>query len=484
MIKQNRVFVLNIVSIALIVYGVAMLPSLCMALRYHEHGIADSMILISGMSILLGLFSHRILNNNITNVNFRVCYITTITIWISVIAMSIIPYLAAGQGYSFVDCLYTATASWTTCGTSAIPISSLPVGLLLWKCTCNWMGGIGIILLVISFLPEWQSVGQKLVSTEIRGPGFLMSNFTFRKAYRRIIFVYCGITILQYIALRLAGMTRLYALLTSLSNTSTSGVEHLSGGIITNYPLAIRAILSFFAFLSSVNISIFLLLLGRKFINVYHNTELRFYLVTLACASVLMTVILLVSGQGTSFGTVLMQTVSFSSTAGFIVSDCGQWPTACITILILLMFMGSCAISSGGGIKMSRVSLGFLSIRSNIYRHVHPSGFRPIIYNREELKAGVIARVNVYILLFMSLFFIGALLLTVDGTSVADAISLSQAMLTNTGASIYHLSSHVSIGDLSSFSKYVLSFLMLCGRLEIYPVLLLFTRGFWDRQNS
>lgn len=485
--KENRKFILNIASIALVIYGVLMLPSLFIAERYAESGVADSMLIISGCSIMIGLFGHYALSNNLTSVSFRVCYITTLSVWIGVVAMSVIPYLAAGEGYSLIDCIYTATASLTTCSTSAIPVDTMPIGLLFWKSTCNWVGGIGIILLVISFLPEWQNVGQKLVSTEIRGPGFLMSNLTFRKAYRRIIFVYFGITLFQYIALRLAGFTRLTALITTLSNTSTSGVEHLNGGVITAYPAAVRIILSVFAFISSINISIFVLLVYGRFEAVYRNTELRFYLLYIITASLLMIVLIDYSPANetiSNFGDVLMQTVSFTSTSGFIVSDCAHWPPGCISVLIILMFTGSCAISSGGGIKISRISLGALNIRSNLYRHIHPHGIRPIHFNNAEAKSSDIARVNVYILLFMTVYFVGALLITIDGTPVMEALCYSQSMLTNTGTSIFDLSNPGSIEGLSNFSKCVLSFLMLCGRLEIYPVLLLFTKGFWNSKNE
>ncbi len=464
-----------------------MLPSLFMAILYAEKGVAESMLIISGCSILAGLIGHYLLSNNLSQVSFRVCYITTVTIWVCAVAMSTIPYLASGEGYSFIDCLYTATASWTTCGTSAIPIDTMPIGLLLWKCTCNWIGGIGIVLLVITFLPEWQNVGQRLVSTEIRGPGFLMSNLTFRKAYRRIIFIYLSITICQYIALRFSGFNRLTALLTTMSNTSTSGVQHLSGGIITAYPLAIRVILSLFAFLSSINISIYVLLVYGKLSAVLRNTELKFYLTYIVLASVIITAIVHFdpsNSRSVQFGEVLMQTVSFTSTSGFIVTDCSFWPTACFSIIIILMFTGSCAISSGGGIKVSRISLGLMNIRSIIYTSIHPHGFRPVMYNKEESQPADLARVNVYILLFMCVYFFGALLITLDGTSIMDALSLSQAMLTNSGTSVTSLADPGNVDNISSFTKCILAFLMLCGRLEIYPVLLVFTKGFWDNRSE
>ncbi len=480
--SKNRQFFLNMQAITLIIYGASILPSVYMSYRYQELDICTSMLIISIGSILFGIISHRILNNEIANVPLRVCYLTTVTVWLSVIFLSTLPYLSADMGYSFIDCLYTATASWTTCGTTAISIEELPPGLLLWRSTCNWMGGIGIILLALTFLPSWQFIGQRLASTEIRGPRFLMSNITFRKAYRRIMFIYLGFTALQYLALRVCGMPKLPSLLTALSNTSTSGLLHLNGGVIIAFPASIKIVVSTFAFLSSINVSVFVLIVYGRFSALKCNTELKFYLsyvviITLAIAGII-TYERGGAFQSSILGTILMQVVSFTSTAGFVITDCYTWSAPCVTLVIIIMFIGSCAISTGGGIKISRVCMAMLNMRANMFKTMHPRGVRDIKYNGELARSSAIARVNVYILLFMVIFFLGSLVLTIDGTSVIDALAYSQAMLTNTGTPVTMLSDPGIIAQFSTLSKMTLCFLMLCGRLEIYPVLLLFYKGF------
>ncbi|MCF0141121.1 MAG: TrkH family potassium uptake protein [Mogibacterium sp.] len=485
--KESSKFTYNIMSIALIIYGLLMLPSIAVALNYGETGVWASMLVLSLCSIFAGAMAHFFLNNNLSTVSLRVCYITTVSVWICLIFLSTIPYIASNNSYPIIDIIFTTMASWTTCSTSAIPLEILPKGLLMWKCTCNWIGGIGIILLVLSFLPQWQFIGQKLVSTEIRGPGYLMNNTTFRQAYRRIIFIYLGFTIIQYVALRIAGMGRLTALFTTLSNASTSGVQHLNNGLIYNYPLNIKIIISFFAFLGSLNISVFVLLLVRKYRKVFKNTELRFYLGFVLAATIIFNSIKCISNNENffhGFAPSLMQIVSFSSTSGFYVTDPSRWPLACCDIVIMVILVGSCAISSGGGIKASRVSLALLNVKSNLYMHIHPKGVRPIIYNDEPASSRTVARSNVYILLFFVVFFFGALLITLDGTPVYDALLYSQAMLTNTGIPITNTPNSEFIYSVSDFSKIVMSFLMICGRLEIYPILLVFTRGFWRERSE
>lgn len=480
--NENKKFILNIQSIALLLYGVSILPSIAVSFHYNETGITTSLAMISLGSLLIGIIGYHSLSNDLSNVSLKICYYTTVTTWLIVILLSALPYYAAGRGYELIDCLYTATASWTTCGTTAIPLDTMPSGLLLWRSTCNWMGGIGIILLTLSFLPSWQFIGQKLASTEIRGPGFLMSNLTFRKAYRRIMLVYLGFTILQFIALRLCGMPRFTAVLTTLSNTSTSGVLHLNNGVLTTFPSSIKTVISFFAFLSSINISVFVLLVYGKIDTLKKNSELKFYIAYVL--SIALTLYLIISFERDNplaldkAGSILMQTVSFTSTAGFIVTDCTLWSAACQTLIIIMMFFGACAISTGGGIKISRICMALYCMKTSMFRTLHPNGIRDIKFNGEVSTPKEIARVNVYILLFMITFFFGSLALTIDGTSVIEALSYSQAMLTNCGTPVTHLSEPGLLGSFGVVSKLALSFLMLCGRLEIYPVLLLFTKKF------
>ena len=484
MITENRKFVLNILAIASIVYGVAMLPSIVLAVKYHEVGVYKAMIIIASFCFLLGSVMHRHLNNDLSNVKLRICYMTTIIVWIMLIVLSAIPYYTSAQHYSIVDSLFESTASWTTTGASAIDNSFLPVGLRMWRATCNWLGGIGIILLVISFLPQWQFVGQRLVSTEIRGPNFLMSTTTFRKAYRRIIIVYCALTIAQYIALRLAGFGQLDACVTTLSNSSTSGLQHINNGVIIGMSTPVKVILTVFAFLCSLNVGAVIVLISGRLKTLLRMTETKAYIIYIAVISIIMTIAILYTHQDMSFGyvfsTTLMQTVSFASTASYIVSDCWTWPTFCKSIIMIMMLIGSCALSTGGGIKISRFVIAAKTLRGSMFHIIHPSSVRTMKYNGKVCKQEDVLSANIYIAVFLVMYFVGAILISLEGTNVYESLSCSLAMLGNSGTPTVFLRNPGLFADMNGFSKLSMCFLMLCGRLEIYPVLLLFSRKFWN----
>ena len=475
---------MNIMFIAIMIYGIAMLPSLIMAIRYEEVGVYKCMYTLSALCIFFGFIGYRFLPNNLVNVKLRVCYMTTILTWLLLIFLSALPYYTSGMHYSFIDCLFESTASWTTTGASAIVNSTLPIGLKLWRSTCNWMGGIGIILLTLTFLPSWQFVGHRLATTEVRGPSFLMSTITFRKAYRRILFIYLGITLLQYVLLRIAGMPQLSSLLTALSNTSTSGLQHLNNGVITYLSTPVKVIITVFAFIGSVNVSVLVSLLIGRFSVLKRNSEIKMYLLEIALVSLVIAASLAIIDKSGSFlsslGDSVMQVISFASTAGYIIVPCSNWNSLAISLIIFISLLGACAISTGGGLKMARVVYAFKTLSNTIYSHLHPRSIRTITYNGQPTKTENITRSCMYIALFMVTLVLGGLLLTADGTDLYTAISYSQAMISNVGSPITELADPGIVAGVSSFNKSVMSLLMLCGRLEIYPVLMIFSLNFWS----
>ena len=486
MINNKKSFVLNIMCIAILIYGIAILPSLFFAVRYDETGIAESMGCIALVCITLGIMGYRILPNNYESVKMSVCYTTTLITWISVIILTTLPYYFSGMGYKYIDCLFEAVASWTTTGASAIPTESLPIALKIWRSSCNWMGGIGIVLLTLSFLPSWQFIGQKLASTEIRGPSFLMSTTTFRKAYRRILIIYCGMTIIHYLLLRVAGMTQINSILTALSNVSTSGLQHLNNGVITGFTLPVKIVITIFAFLGSINVSVFVMMLIGKMRNVLNQSELKLYLLIIGIATTLIAISNTISehseGIFRTLSDSLMQVISFTSTAGYIITDNNSLNAFYICIVTILMFIGACAISTGGGLKVSRMVYAGKSLSLNLYTHIHPHSIRTILYNKKPVDKDNMTQSNMYIAIFLLLYIIGGILISVDGTDAYTALSYSQAMLTNVGSPISELANPGIVSGMSDYTKSIMCFLMLCGRLEIYPVMILFTFRNWTRK--
>jgi trk system potassium uptake protein TrkH len=207
-----------------------------------------------------------------------------------------------------------------------------PFSLQLWRSILNWLGGVGIILISVSCLSNWNFSGHSLVSVEIPGPEFLKSSVTFRHTYRNIIYTYAVLTAVHFVALCLAGMTPFTSLLTALSNISTAGMQHIHNGVITHLPIAQKIIITIFAFLGSVNVSFFILLFIHKVRMIDKRNEVRLYLDRIMITSILIAAaIAIMNGRNffSSLGDSIMQTVAFLSTSGYIVADCHTWPLLC-----------------------------------------------------------------------------------------------------------------------------------------------------------
>lgn len=487
-LTNNKRFVLYIAATVLIFYSIAVLPSAFTARHFHEKTVEMSLYMLSACCLVAGVAMLRIFRPHSFRVKMRINYFTTIFVWLMMIIITAIPFYCANKSISVVDSLFEATCAWTTTGSGTISASALPFGLQMLRSTCNWMGAVGIIILAVNSIRRLHISEHELALTEITGPDFMKSSVTFRKTYGLILIIYAILTAVSFLLLVLFGMNPFEAVLSSLSSISTAGLQHIHNGYIIHLKTSLKVILTIFAFLGSVNCSFFILIFSRRFSQLAHRTELRGYFFRIVLSSLIIAAFLEITGVGESmlaeFGEVLMQVISFLSTSGYIVTDCGSWPTFCIIIIILQMFIGSCAVSTGGGIKNARFIVAARTVRHGLFSHIHPRAVKPVTFNHKPLTNPEVVRANLYLLLFMMTYMFGALLLSAQGLDVSSALNWSQAMITNTGTSVGELSRPGIVSGFTDFSKLVMCALMLAGRLEIYPLLMLFSRSFWKPDKN
>ena len=440
-------------------------------------------------SVLLGFLGRRLGGRISSAVRPRVLFMTTLLTWFVLILVSVPIFFFGIPGHSVSDAILESTASWTATGIGAYDADIMPLGLQLWRSTCNWLGGIGIIMVVITLLPSRQFMGWTLAATEFSGPDFLKERNEFRQNYRRIVAMYAGLSLVQFILLMIAGMNPIHAVMTALSNTATGGLHHINNGVITSLSVPLKAIITLFAFISSLNATAFINLIHRKWKNLKNSSEAKVYVPYVLGLTLLISFFVIKDGRSTGsaaavFGSSLMQVISSVSTAGYIVSDVHSWPDASVIILLLMMFIGSCALSTGGGIKLARIIIAVKTASYSIYKCVHPSSVRSLTFDKKPLKSDQVIPANLLIALFMITYLLGALLLSLDNITLYQALNYSQAMLINTGISPGSLETPGLAVAFSSYGKLVLSVLMIAGRLEVYPILMLFFRGFWRSDSS
>ncbi len=488
-LNNNKKFFLNIFSMVLTVYGISALPSVFVALYYNEDTAMVPLAVASSACIIAGIVIRIFFDTDADNVRPRMNYLTTIVSWLAVIAVTTVVYFFGRAEFTWIDSFFEATASLTTTGMGNLDVRIYPYSLQLWRSVLNWLGGVGIILIAVSCMSHWSFSGHALVSVEIPGPEFLKSSVTFRNTYRNIIFIYVFLTCIHFVLLVLTGMPVFTSVLTALSNISTAGMQHIHNGVITQLPLVQKIIITIFAFLGSVNVSFFILIFIHKTRMIEKRTEVRFYIDRMLLTAIAIAVALAIMNHENifrAFGKALMQTVAFLSTSGYIVTDCYDWPLVAQLIILLQMFIGGCAVSTAGGIKIARIEIGIRTVNFGLFRHVHPHAVRPVKFNGESIKSDQLVQANLFISLFMMIYIFSALILALDNKSesIFDALNYSQAMLTNTGTSIAELDAPGLATHFSPLSKIVMSLEMLCGRLEIYPVLMLFFKSFWKSDSN
>ena len=415
-------------------------------------------------------------------------YKTTISVWVLMILLSSAVFYFGMPNSSISDAILESAASWTGTGIGAYDSDIVPTWLLLFRSVCNWIGGIGIIMLSLSILKPRRFMGWTLAATEFPGPYFLKSETDFRRYYRRIAFIYAGLTVIQFLILLMVNMNPLPAVMTALSNTSTAGLHHMNNGVITALPMQAKIIISVFAFLSSVCTPVFVLIMRRKWKKIIDSSELSFYIGRILLAGIVITAIIVTKVSDvrplTAFASVIMQLISSVSTSGYIISDTSAWPPECVIIITLMIFAGSCSLSTGGGFKISRLVIALKMISYSLYRMVHPNSVRSITYDKKPLKSEAVVSANLFIALFMITYFLGALLLSLDNVSLLEALSYSQAMLCGSGIPLTFTDAPGLVTGFSAYGKIVLSFLMLAGRLEVYPLLMFLFRNFWKSDSS
>ena len=471
----------------LIIYGLSTLPPLCVAFVLDEVRALYTLAPILALCVFSGILMRTFLVFETTKVRPRMNYLTTTMIWLFMIAATSVAFYFGLTETTGIDAFFEAAAAVTTTGIGALSTSVFPYSFMLWRSILNWIGGVGMVLIAVSCISRWGFSWQALVATEVPGPEFLKTNVTSRKTYRYLVYIYLGLTLLDFVLLVIAGMDISDSVLTALSNVSTAGFQHINNGDITGLSVPIKTIITIFSFLGSINISFFVLIMFRKFEFTGKDSETVRYLIHIVITSVIIAAAL-TAGAGEAFmkslGNALAQTVAYLSTAGYIVSDCSKLPLGCQVLILMQVFFGACALSTGGGIKISRVNIGARTMSYDMFRHIHPHTVKPVRFNGVPLKQDQLVSANMYIGIFMLLYICGALLLSLDSKdgSVFDALCYSQAMLTNTGTSIAEVSAG-RVPEFSAFAKIIMAIEMLAGRLEIYPVMMLFSGAFRNAEE-
>lgn len=405
--------------------------------------------------------------------------------WVAASGIGAFPYWFGGT-LSFTDAFFEAMSGFScTGGTTITNLEACTRSLLLWRALTQWLGGMGIILLALALIPLGGGSLQ-LYRAEIPGP--VQDRLTPRIQQTALFLwkVYLTLTVAELLLLLAAGVGFFDALTHSFTTISTGGFSTHTAGIGYFNSARIEWIVTLFMFLSGTNFTLYYLALADRRVQLFlHDPEFRFYASTLLLGSLIIFAVLIADGGRDSalqtFSRALFQITSVVTTTGFFTEDYTLWPLAAQYILFILMFSGACAISTGGGLTNIRVLIILRHVGGEFRRLIHPRAIVPVRLGKRSVEAHVVSSCFAFLAAYLALWILGVILVASQGIDLAMSLSGTAAMLGNIGPALGAVGPSGNYAAHPQGVKWLYSFLMLCGRLEIHTPLILFLPSLWKK---
>ena len=403
--------------------------------------------------------------------------------WLLVAAFGALPFYFCGFFPAYIDCFFEAVSGFTTTGASILTaVEPLPKGILFWRSFMHWLGGMGVLALAIALLPNMGGRALLLMKAETPGPVVSKVAPKSRQSSKILYTIYFGMTVIEILVLRLVGMPWYDSFVNSFAIAGTGGfsVRNLSIGAYGSPAIEIAC--TIFMILFSVNFALYFLVLCGKLKQALRSDELRFFLAVVLGSIALISIdILPMYAPGDAVRHAAFQVSTIISTTGFSSTDFNQWPEFSRFLLVLLMFIGACAGSTGGAIKCSRLLLLFRSIRREIRQVIHPREVHVVKLDGQVVDEATLHSVHIFIAAYLLITMLSTLLVSLDNFSMVSNFTAVVSCIGNVGPGLDMVGPMGNYAAYSGFSKFILSMCMIIGRLEVLPVLVLFSANAWKR---
>lgn len=482
MLNLRKIF--NFIGFILILNGIFMITGVPFSWYYGDNDIFILLGTGAGTS-LIGFLTYWFTRGGSPEIRKREGYIVVSLGWIVMSLFGALPFVIHGSIPSYTDAFFETMSGFTTTGASILNnIESLPHGLLFWRSVTQWLGGMGMIVLSLAILPVLGIGGMQLFVAEVPGPTKDKIHPRIRETAKRLWGIYVILTVVETGLLMIGGMTFFDAVCHSFTTMATGGFSTKQDSIAFYQSPYIQYVLTAFMFLAGMNFSLHYHYMHRNFKTVAKNDEFRFYTGMIIFFTIIIAVPLMIkqyAGPEQSFRASIFQVVSIVTTTGFVSADYESWGSFYQVLFFLLLFTGGCAGSTGGGIKVVRHQLLIKNSMLELRRLVHPRAVIPVRFNKISVPQEIIYNILAFFLFYIMIFVVGTLLMSLIGLDFMSAMGSVATSLGNVGPAIG------SVGPVSNFAhidpagKWILSFLMLLGRLELFTVLIIFSPSFWKR---
>jgi trk system potassium uptake protein TrkH len=480
---MHPAIIFRILGILLMVFSIALIPPIIISLIYQDSALSAFFSAL-GITFATGALCWFPVRHRRQELRTRDGFVVTVLFWLVLAVSGSLPLmLADNPGLSFTDAFFESLSGWTTTGATVITgIDDLPHSILFYRQLLQWLGGMGIIVLAVAILPMLGIGGMQLYRAETPGPmkdNKLTPRIT--ETAKTLWYIYLALTIACGLGFYLAGMNAFDAICHAFSTVAIGGFSTHDASIGYFDSSLIESVAIFFMIISAFNFALhFYAWRFRSIKHYFADAEVKTLLIVLVLAGIVTFVTLVLSNsyepnEALRFG--IFELVSIATTTGFATADFSLWPVFLPFLLFFLAFMGGCAGSTGGGLKVIRVLLIYKQGSRELKRLIHPNAIIPIRVGGKPIDDRVVEAVWGFFSVYLILYLIMTVLLLATGLDFVTAFSAVGACMNNLGPGLGDVSAHY--GEISDFAKWVLSFAMLLGRLEIFTLLVLFTPTFW-----
>jgi len=412
-------------------------------------------------------------------------YVLVSFAWVAFSLFGMLPFYIGGYIPDIADAFFETMSGFSSTGATILDdIESLPHGILFWRSMTQWIGGLGIIMFTIAVLPIFGVSGLQVFAAEASGPTHDKVHPRIGITAKWIWSIYTGITTLLVCLLMLGGMDWFDSICHAFATTGTGGFSTKQASVAYYNSPYIEYVISIFMFISGINFTLVLLFVNRKFKKFISNAELKFYFSSVVFFTAVIAIALYYTspmGMEESFRKSLFQVISLHTSTGFATDDYMQWSPVLWGLLTIIMLMGACAGSTTGGLKCIRMVI-LTKVSRNEFKHIlHPNAILPVRINKQVISSSIVSTVLAFCFIYITIIVISTLLMMAMGVGAEESIGCVISSIGNMGPGLGETGPAYSWNALPDAAKWLLSLLMLLGRLELFTVLLLFTPDFWKR---
>lgn len=480
---MNKRSIIYILGWVLIVDAVAMQIGTITSLIYGEKE-AWYFVLTGVVSAILGVLAIKVKKPKNMVLYQKAGFASTALSWILLSLVGCMPFWLSGEIPSFIDAFYETVSGITTTGATILnDVEALSKGMLMWRSFLHWLGGMGVIVFLLAIIPKLGGQ-QNIFLMKAESPGPIIGKAVPRmRNYATMLYgIYITLTALEFILLLFGGLNVFEAINTSFSTAGTGGFGIYNSNAAAFDSYYVQTVIAVFMLLFGINFSVYLCLIARKFKQSLKFEELWIYLGIVAVSTAIIAFnISSIYKPYDAFHQSFFYVSSIISTTGFGLTDVNKWPELSKTVIIILTFIGASAGSTGGGFKISRIILLFKEVRKEFSLLVHPRNVKLVKMDGKAVNHDIMRTTSMYLVLYIGAFAISFLLVSIDNMDFTTSFTAVAANLNNTGPGLGAVGPVGNYADFSILSKIVFIFDMLAGRLEIYPLLLLFAPSAWKK---